>query len=85
MFSYQHQNGPLLLLPVYRSRLPTDKRRRRKLHGKSCKAVKEQLQGISVVLLANFEETNDPSACLLLLLLLLLLFETLQHSNMSER
>ena len=69
--------------------LPTDKKRRRKLYGESCKAVKEQLQGISVVPLANFEETIDPSTYLLLLLLLLLflilLFKTLQHSSMSER
>ncbi len=71
--------------------LPTDKRRKKKLHGESCKAVKVhgescktvkvQLQSISVLPLANFEETNDPSPYLLLLLL----FETLQHSSMSEK
>ena len=49
-----------------RSMLPTDKRRKRKLHGESCKAVEEQLQGISVVPLANFEGIIDPSAFLLL-------------------
>ncbi len=47
-----------------RSMLPSDKRRRGKLHGETCKAVKEQLQGISVVPLANFEEIIDPSAYL---------------------
>ena len=62
--------------------LPTDKRRKRKLHGESCKAVKERLQRISVVPLANFEEIIDPSAYLLFLLLL---FETLQYSSISER
>ncbi len=47
-----------------KSVLPSDKRRRRKLHGESCKEVKEQLQSISAVPLANFEEISDPSAYL---------------------
>ena len=45
------------------SMLPTDKRRRT-LYGENCKAVQEQLQGISVLPLANFKETSDPSAYL---------------------
>lgn len=59
-----HQKMDHYTCCLCKSTLPSDKRTRRKLHGESCKEVKEQLQGISVVPLANFEETSDPTAYL---------------------
>ena len=44
--------------------LPTDKRRRKRLHGDSCREVKQQLQAIANVSLENIVETKDPKAYL---------------------
>ena len=51
-----------VLLPV--TKLCADKRRRRKVHGDSCRSVKEDLARVSIAPLENLVETSSPNAYL---------------------
>ena len=47
-----------------RTALPSEKRKRKRLHGLSCREVKERLENISSVPLDSLLETRDPNAYL---------------------